>query len=84
MLILTRRKNEAVDLIDRQTGEVLATVTVLEFLPNNVIRLGFEALPSMRIVRDNAIDRTGDKDNGKESNEESGAVRQTFGRYDPR
>jgi len=64
MLMLTRRRNEAVDFIDRQTGQVLATVTVLELLPNNVVRLGFEALPSVRIVRDNAVDKTGVKENG--------------------
>lgn len=84
MLMLTRRKNEAVDFIDRQTGEVLATVTVLELLPNNVVRLGFEARPSVRIVRDNAIDRTGDKDNGNETNEERSPFRQGHGRHDPR
>lgn len=70
MLILTRRKNEAVDLIDRDSGEVLCAVSILELLPNGVVRLGFEADSSVRIVRDNAVQK-GDMDNGnsKENDE---------------
>lgn len=59
MLILTRRKGEAVDLIDRDTQEVLATVTFLEHMPDGAIRVGFSALPRIAIVRDNAKDRGG-------------------------
>lgn len=64
MLILTRRRGTAVDLIDRNTDRIIATVTVLDILPNDVVRIGFDAPPSVRIVRDNAIDKTGVTDNG--------------------
>ena len=64
MLILTRRRGTAVDLIDRNTDRVIATITILEILPNDVVRIGFDAPPSVRIVRDNAVDKTGVLDNG--------------------
>jgi sRNA-binding carbon storage regulator CsrA len=53
MLMLTRRRGESVDIYDRQ-GKVVVTVSVAEFLPNNVIRLGFAASSDYTILRDNA------------------------------
>ena len=67
MLILVRRKGEAVDLSDKRTGEVLATITVLEVTPGG-IRLGFDALPGIRIMRDNAIRR----DDGQGNDDDDG------------
>lgn len=67
MLILTRRKGESVDMIDRDTDTVLATITLLELLPNGTVRLGFEAPDYVRIIRDNAVRR--EEGNGHESNE---------------
>jgi sRNA-binding carbon storage regulator CsrA len=67
MLMLTRRKGESVDLIDSASEEVLATVTVDAFLPNGVIRLGFNARGDIRIVRDNAIRRHGNGASEEES-----------------
>lgn len=68
MLILTRRRNEAIDFIDRATGHVFCTMTVMEMLPNDVVRLGFEADAAVRIVRDNAVNReftgTTEEENG--------------------
>jgi sRNA-binding carbon storage regulator CsrA len=66
MLIITRRRGEAVDLIDRDTDKVVATITVLAFLPNDIVRIGIEAPDFVRIVRDNAIDK-GDRTNGNQS-----------------
>ena len=56
--MLTRRVGEAVDLsID---GRILATVKVLALLPNNQIRMGFDADPAVTIMRDNAKRRMDD------------------------
>lgn len=55
MLFLTRRRGEAVDLTFRETGEVIATVSVVELLPNGVVRLGFNAPAHVKIVRDNIV-----------------------------
>lgn len=68
MLILTRRKGEAVDLIDRRSEEVIATVTLLELLPNGNVRLGFDAPEHVRIIRDNAVRRHDDGDEEGEVN----------------
>jgi sRNA-binding carbon storage regulator CsrA len=67
MLILTRRRGQAVDLIDKTRGVVVATVTILEILEEAIegaandkgptIRLGVEAPTYIRIVRDNAVRR---------------------------
>lgn len=54
MLLLTRYVGESVDLIDRDTRRVIATVSVLALLPNDNVRLGFNAGPEISIVRDNA------------------------------
>jgi sRNA-binding carbon storage regulator CsrA len=53
MLMLTRRRGESVDIYDKN-GKVVVTVSVAEFLPNNVIRLGFAASSEYTILRDNA------------------------------
>lgn len=58
MLILTRREAECVYLIDRDTGEVVATVKVLSVTPFGVVRLGFDAPDSIQILRDNIKDMT--------------------------
>ena len=69
MLMLTRHPGESVDLIDRDTRRVIATVQVLALLPNDNVRLGFRAPESVLIVRDNAKRRT---ENGNDENEENG------------
>lgn len=65
MLLLTRRRGGATDLIDRDSGIVLATVTVLGVTPDGAVRLGFEAQPHIHILRDDAIrrDHDGEEDN---------------------
>ncbi len=68
MLILTRRKGEAVDIIDREKGGVLCTVTLLELLPNGTVRIGFDAPEHIRIIRDNAVRRHDDGDEESEVN----------------
>jgi sRNA-binding carbon storage regulator CsrA len=71
MLMLTRRKGESVDLcVD---GAVIATVKVLELLPDGVVRLGFEADRSVDIRRDNMV-KTRSREDGYESDEN-----ETFG-----
>ena len=67
MLILTRRKGEAVDIIDRERGDVLCTVTLLELLPNGTVRIGFDAPEFIRIIRDNAVRRHDDGESESES-----------------
>lgn len=62
MLVITRRRGESVDLALRQTGQVWATVKVLELLPNGIVRLGFEADDAIHIRRDNM---KGSEDNGE-------------------
>lgn len=59
MLMLTRKRGESVDLVDRSSGAVLATVTTLEFLADASVRLGFTAPPHIAIIRDNAKDKGG-------------------------
>ncbi len=57
MLILTRRKGESIDVLDKQ-GKVVVTINVMEFLPGNVVRLGLAADPAKYdIFRDNAKHR---------------------------
>ncbi len=56
MLMLTRRRGEAVDIYDKN-GELAVTVHVAEFLPANVVRLGFAAADDYTILRDNAKKR---------------------------
>lgn len=56
MLIITRRRGQATDIIDRNTGQVLATVLVMHVMGGEV-RLGFEAADHIRFVRDNARKR---------------------------
>lgn len=56
MLMLTRRRGESVDVFDKH-GNVVITVNVAEFLPNNVVRLGFAAANEYTILRDNAKSR---------------------------
>lgn len=70
MLMLTRRRNEQIDLIDKSSGNVFCTISVLEFLPNNVVRLGFEADQSVRIVRDDAKRRHSPEGNGNGTQDE--------------
>lgn len=53
MLILERRAGESVELRDRKTGRVLAVIRVLEFLPNDNVRIGFDAAQDIHIVRNN-------------------------------
>jgi carbon storage regulator CsrA len=57
MLMLTRRAGESIDLTDTVTGKVVATVTVLAFLPGGLVRLGFVAPATISILRDNAKER---------------------------
>lgn len=57
MLILERKQGESVDLTDRRTGKVLATVKIMETLPDGSIRLGFNAGRDVIIMRDNAKQR---------------------------
>lgn len=69
MLMLTRKAGESVDLTDAVTGRKVATVQVLAFLPNDVVRLGFVAPPTITIMRDNAkrrmeADESEDTQNG--------------------
>lgn len=56
MLMLTRRRGESVDIYDKN-GTVVVTISVAEFLPNNVVRLGFDAVSEYTILRDNAKHR---------------------------
>ena len=55
MLMLTRNKGESIDLIDANTQEVLCTITLLQIITRDRARLGFNALPHISIVRDNAV-----------------------------
>lgn len=57
MLILMRKRGEAVDIIDRDSSTVLATITVLEVVSGNNVRLGFDAPQHIKIIRDNAVRR---------------------------
>jgi sRNA-binding carbon storage regulator CsrA len=55
MLMLTRRRGESVDIVDRESQRVIATVKVIELLPGNPgsVRLGFDADQSVQFKRDN-------------------------------
>ncbi len=53
MLMLTRRRGEAVDVYDKH-GNVVVSIHVTEFLPGNVVRLGIAASKEYNILRDNA------------------------------
>ena len=55
MLILTRHHGEAIDLLDRETGEIIATIRVMSVSAQGNVRLGFEAPDWVQILRDNAI-----------------------------
>lgn len=57
MLILDRKRGQAVDLMNKDTKRVLATVRVLEICPDGVVRLGFDAGQEILIMRDNASER---------------------------
>jgi carbon storage regulator CsrA len=52
MLVLTRRTNESVDLIDSLSGVRLATITVTGISANGVVRLGFDCPDYIYIERD--------------------------------
>jgi carbon storage regulator CsrA len=60
MLILTRRINESVDLIDKRSGERVGTVTILGSAQNGVFRVGFDCPAHVKIERDNIKRREGD------------------------
>ena len=64
MLILSRKAGEGVDLHDTRTDRPIGTVIVLGIMANGVVRLGFEAEPHVRILRDNVIPNK-EKDDGK-------------------
>lgn len=68
MLVLTRRLNESVSLMNREGTIVIATVMVLGIAPDGHVRLGFDAPDSVKILRDNARRRT----NGKEDSNKNG------------
>lgn len=51
MLILTRKAGQAVDLLQRATGDPIATVEVLGTLADGSIRLGFRAGQDIKISR---------------------------------
>ena len=55
MLILTRHHGESIDLLDRETGEIIATIRVMSVSAQGNVRLGFEAPDWVQILRDNAI-----------------------------
>jgi sRNA-binding carbon storage regulator CsrA len=63
--MLTRRRGETVDL--KVAGRVIATVKVLEFLPNDQVRLGFDADRTVSIERDNMKQGKGDGHGDEES-----------------
>lgn len=53
-------RQQFIDIMNpEKETEILITVMVLDFIPNGQVRLGFDAQPSVRIVRDNAINRAG-------------------------
>lgn len=68
MLIITRKRGESTDLLDRSDGTVLATITVLGMSGDGQVRLGFEAHSSIRILRDNAIRRDYAQENDTNGN----------------
>lgn len=52
MLVLTRLANQAVDITDRATGKIIATVKILSVSPRGVVRIGFDADDCIQILRD--------------------------------
>lgn len=68
MLMLTRQRGQSVDIIDRSTMRVLATVKVLELIPGTPgsVRLGFDADQSIQFKRDNMRkeERDGNQEEG--------------------
>lgn len=72
MLMLTRKPGQAVDLIDSNSGAVLATVTLMACLSGNQVRLGFDAPPHIHIVRDDAKRRGKDGDQEDDDSEPNG------------
>ena len=68
MLMLTRKPGQAVDLIDTNTGQVIATVLLIACLNGNSVRLGFDAPPHIHIIRDDAKRR--DRDEEQEDGDE--------------
>jgi carbon storage regulator CsrA len=70
MLMLTRRPGQAVDLIDTNSGDVVATVTLMACLSGNQVRLGFDAPPHIHIVRDDAKRRGKDGDQEESDSDE--------------
>lgn len=56
MLVLTRKSGEGVTLTDRETGEVLAKVSVIFTRPGEA-QLGFEAPERVHILRDEVAQR---------------------------
>lgn len=55
MLMLTRNKGESIDIIDSNTQAVLCTITLLQIITRDRVRLGFNAPAHISIVRDNAV-----------------------------
>jgi len=66
MLVLTRKPGEAVDLHDTRSDQPVATVTVLAILAGGVVRLGFDAEPHVRILRDNVKPETKEREDGED------------------
>lgn len=58
MLILVRRQNESVDIIDSRTNEIICTVFMLGSIAAGGARLGFEAPKHINIIRDDARARS--------------------------
>ena len=65
MLILTRKKGEAVDLSVRATGAPICTVEVLGMLADGSVRLGFRAGDDVTILRDNVKRRNDDGEDNR-------------------
>lgn len=66
MLVLTRKINESVDLIDNRTGQRIGTVIILGMASNDTVRVGFDCPSHVRIERDNIKRRRSDGDGSKE------------------
>ena len=57
MLILTRRAGQTVQLISRDTQEVLCTVHLVLVTHARNVQLGFDAPPHVQVLRDDAKKR---------------------------
>jgi len=57
VLILTRREGEAVDVTDVNTGAHIATIRVMRIKAGGQVRLGFEAGPEVKFLRDDVKER---------------------------